>query len=250
MGIDIMESIGGSQFGAIFTTVGTILMYALAGVVVFGFFFVLGYFFFRPMLYRINAHIYARRHGKYIQIGTDRARIKKIRTKFFGLFGAVKQTKLQLLKRKINLPSPDFEKLYPNDLRNSPGTLNYLKFGELDYALCDIELDEVEYEKDKKGEYKLDGGGNKIVKGTISLIPIETDMKTWHLQEIQDSRERNSPTDFLQRNQVIIAAGLVLIVLGIGIYGGIKWFDAIFGGLKTALAQLDSTLEALNRCRV
>jgi len=228
MAMDIMAGFGGSQIGQIFTTVGTILLYVLAGALVFGVFFVFGYFFFRPMMYRIHVNVFARRHGKYIQLGTDKAKIKKIRTKFFGLMGAVKQIKIQLLKRKINLPTPDFDKLYPNDLRNSPGTVNYLKFGEMDYALCDIEL------KDDK----------------VNLIPIETDMKGWHLQEIQDSRERNSPTDFFQRNQVVIIAGIGLLVVGIIMYGGFKWYQTIFDNLGTTLSHLDKTLEALNGCRV
>lgn len=233
-----MDSMGLSQLGGILASIGKIILIVFVVTIIIGGTIAIAYYFFRPMLYRIKVNIYARRHGKYLLFGEDKAKIKKIRSKFWGLIGPVKQTKLQLLQRKIELPTPDFSMLYPNDLAKSPGTLNFLKYGERDYALCSLELDDV----------KKDKHGNDV--GNIRLVPMETDWTNWYLQEGKACEERNSPSDFLSKHQVIIAAGIVCIIMLAGFYTMYVMFKGQFMTFADASGQLATTLKELNQCRI
>jgi hypothetical protein len=239
MALDIIEKIGLSGIGQVLFSIGKIVLIVLLAAIAVGLAIAVGYYFFRPLLYKIECHIYARRHGKYMMIGHDKAKIKKFRTKFFGLFGPIKQTKLCLLKRKVVLPTPNMELLYPTDKMNSPGLLNLLKYGEQDYTPCDVEID---YKK-------RDAEGNPT-GATVKLIPMESDMKNWHLQEIKEGNDRNRPLSWLQEHQVIIAAGLVCLIIFAGFYFANVQFKLVFGTFANSMYQLKDTLLELNRCRV
>jgi hypothetical protein len=185
--------------------------------------FMVVYFFFRPMLFKIVCHVYAKRHGDFFSIGHDKARIKKVRAKFFGLLGPVVATKLVLFSRKVEIPVPDLEFLYPTDKKNSTGLLNLYKYGELDYTPCHI----------------------KINSDGISLVPIESDILAWHLQSNEAVDRRNPTKNLLEKYQVVIAAGMVCVMVCGSMYFAYKYNQMAFSEYGKQMGNVAETLKSL-----
>jgi len=227
MPIDIFS--GGGPLLGILKNIGVILGYAAAGIIILGAGFVIVFFFFRPMLYKYNVMITAERQGNQVHIGADKGRIKKVRAGLFGLVGPVIKTQLDLLKRKVTLPTPAFDKVYPNDMRNSPGTLILTKRGERDYRVSRIKLD------------------NEALQ---TIEPLDDNLINFVINETKAVRDRNKPENFLSQYGHIIAVGAIIIILFGGLYAAFQYYQAIFDGIGGAASQLAETLEGLNRCRV
>jgi len=269
MGLENLGNFGIGSVGPIFLNVAKILLIFFAIILLTSIVFGVAYYFFRPMLYRIDVSIIAERQGHQVNLGSDKGRVRKIRRDFFGFFGPVVRTRLELLKRKVRLPTPPSDKVYPNDLRNSPGTIILTKRGEKDYRISDLK--DIATKKLKDKGVKEEKDIKKIVDEALNFVqsqeysytdlsidsqasaliePLDDNLIDFVINEVIAVDNRNKPSDWLQRNQVIIAAGMVVILVGMGFYVSYKYHHILLDSLGSAVKTAGDKFESFNQCKI